>query len=91
MTFIEGFRPFKKSILKTIIFSNIYMAVIAVVNILTGGNYLFLCHKPNNPSIMDYLGPWPWYVFGLEAVGIVIMCILYLPFFIKDMKFSGKA
>lgn len=80
MTLVEKFRPFKKSILKTIIFTNIYMAIMAVVNILTNGNYLFLCHKPNSTSIMDYLGPWPWYVLGLEAVGIAIMFIIYIPF-----------
>ena len=79
MTFVEGFRPSKKSILKTIIFTNLYMIVIAVVNILTNGNYLFLRHKPNAPSIIDYLGPWPWYILGLEAVGVVIMFILYVP------------
>ncbi|NSW90322.1 MAG: TIGR02206 family membrane protein [Firmicutes bacterium] len=86
MTLVEGFRPFKKSILKAVIFTNIYMVIISAVNILTGGNYLFLCHKPNSPSVIDYLGPWPWYILGLEIVGIAIMCILYMPFFIKDLK-----
>lgn len=90
MTFVEGFRPFKKSILKAIIFTNIYMAIISVVNILTDGNYMFLCHKPNSASIIDYLGPWPWYILGLEFIGSAIMCILYIPFLIKDIKTSNK-
>ncbi|HHV96252.1 MAG TPA: TIGR02206 family membrane protein [Clostridiaceae bacterium] len=93
MTFIEGFRPTKKSILKTIIFTNAYMAVITVINILTGGNYLFLCHKPNTTSIIDHLGPWPWYILGLEAVGIVTMFILYVPYLgiIKRIKFKIRS
>lgn len=86
MTFVEGFKPSKKSIWKTVVFTNIYMAVIAVIDILTQGNYLFLRHKPNNPSIMDYLGPWPWYILGLEAIGIVVMFILYIPFLISSRK-----
>lgn len=90
MTFVEGFRPFKISIFKTIVVTNIYMALISIINILVDGNYLFLCHKPNSASIMDYLGPWPWYILSLEIIGIAIMCILYMPFFIKDMKALNK-
>lgn len=85
MTFIKGFRPFKKSVFKAVIFTNIYMLIVGVVNIIIDGNYMFLCSKPNSPSIIDFLGPWPWYILGLELVGTAIMCILYIPFFIKGL------
>jgi uncharacterized membrane protein YwaF len=32
------------------------------------------------------LSPWPWYILELEAVAFAIFFILYLPFFIKDMR-----
>jgi hypothetical integral membrane protein (TIGR02206 family) len=85
MTFVEGFRPRIRSIPKTMIFTNIYMALIAVVNIITKGNYLFLCHKPNGASVMDMLGPWPWYIASLEVMGLVLVILLYLPWFAADL------
>lgn len=85
MTFVEGFRPTWKSIIKVFIVTNILMGFIAIVNLLTGGNYMFICAKPETPSIIDYLGPWPWYILSLEGVGILTFLIYYSPFFIKDM------
>lgn len=84
MTFIEKYRPVLKSILKTFVFLNIYMVIIAGINLLTNGNYLFICSKPLNPSLLDYLGPWPWYIAVLEVVSVAIFFIYYVPFAIKD-------
>lgn len=84
MTLIEGYRPVLKSIWKTFVFTNIYMAIIAVVNVLTKGNYLFICGKPPTPSLLDILGPWPWYILSLEGIGIVMYFILYAPFAVKN-------
>lgn len=91
MTYIEGRRPYPVSMLKTLIATNAYMAVIALVDLITGGNYVFLRRKPSAASIMDLLGPWPWYILGLEAVGGVLMLLLYLPYFIKDFKRLGQS
>jgi len=85
MTFIEKFRPTWKSIIKVFVITNIYMGIIALVNMITKGNYLFICHKPEQPTILDFLGPWPWYILSLELVGIISFLIYYSPFFIKDM------
>lgn len=48
-------------------------------------NYLFICHKPPTPSLIDALGPWPWYVLSLEGVGLAFFVIYYLPFGIGDL------
>ena len=44
-----------------------WMAVVMVVNALTGTNYGYLNRKPHVASLLDLLGPWPWYV-GAELV-----------------------
>lgn len=85
MTLIEGFRPKAISILKMALFTNAYIVLIAAVNFITGGNYVFLCHKPSSASVMDLLGPWPWYIAGLEAVGLALSFILYLPWLLSDL------
>lgn len=60
--------------------TNIYALLIGFVNWLLKANYLYLCHKPSQPSLLDYLGPWPWYIIGLEAVLILSLYLYYLPF-----------
>ncbi|MFC1504055.1 TIGR02206 family membrane protein [Spirochaetota bacterium] len=72
MTFIHSFRPHLKSIAKAFVITIIYTAIIAGVNLLVKGNYLFICRPPDNPSLIDYLGPWPWYVASLSGVAIAL-------------------
>jgi hypothetical integral membrane protein (TIGR02206 family) len=83
-TFVFGYRPRLKSIWRAIVALNIYMVFIAALNTITGGNYLFICRKPATASLMDFLGPWPWYILSLEGLGLVIFFIVYIPFAIKD-------
>jgi len=90
MTFIVGFRPTWKSIIKTAIATNVLLGIIAVINLLTNGNYMFLCEKPDSTTLLSYLGPWPWYILSLEGVGLTIFLILYAPFFIKDILTPKK-
>ena len=75
-----GFAPRLKSIALAAVVSGAYMGLIAVVNILLGTNYLFLCHKPEITTIYDFLGPWPWYIASVWVIGVVVAYLLYLPF-----------
>jgi hypothetical integral membrane protein (TIGR02206 family) len=84
MTWVEKFRPHPKSLVRVFVGMNIYMAVIFVFNRLIGSNYLFIAHKPETASLIDVLGPWPWYILSLEGIGIALCLLLYLPFFLKD-------
>ncbi len=58
----------------------VYTAVAGAINAVLRTNYGFLCRKPPSPSLMDVLGPWPWYVASLGAFGWVIFTLLNLPF-----------
>lgn len=88
MTFVEGFRPTWASVKRVFIGMNIYMIVIFIFNQLTGSNYLFIAHKPETASLMDILPPWPWYILYLEAIGLVLCLLLYLPYALKDRRLS---
>ena len=57
----------------------LYGVVAAVVNASLGTNYGFLCAKPASGSLLDILGPWPWYVGSLVAVASVLYTLLDLP------------
>lgn len=57
-----------------------YAAVVGVLNAVLRTNYAFICQKPPSPSLMDVLGPWPFYILSLIAVATVIFTLLHLPF-----------
>lgn len=80
MVWVEGFRPTLKSVGITMIFLNILLVLILFINHLTGGNYMFLSHKPETASLMDFLGPYPWYIVSLETVACILFLLLYMPF-----------
>jgi len=86
MTFVEGFRPYWRSLVRVMIWGNVYMAAIGVVNWLIGSNYLFIARKPVTPSLIDLLGPWPWYVLNLEALAMALCLVLYLPYALRDRR-----
>jgi hypothetical integral membrane protein (TIGR02206 family) len=65
-------------------------AVAQIANLALGTNFMYLMAKPNGPSLLDWLGPWPWYWLGLVAVALVSFGLLYLPFLIHD-RFAGCA
>ncbi len=86
MSVVEGYRPYWKSVLKVLVGTNIYMAFVGLINWLLDSNYLYICYKPDTASLLDFLGPWPWYILGMEAVGLLTCLILYLPFALRDWR-----
>jgi hypothetical integral membrane protein (TIGR02206 family) len=85
MTFVEGFRPTAWSLLKVAVGMNGYILIVGLVNIPLESNYLFLMQKAPIPSLLDYLGPWPWYILGMEVIGAAICVLLYLPFPLAEL------
>lgn len=88
MAIAEHFRPYWSSIWKVFWVTNIYAFCVGMFNLATTSNYLMLSAKPAVPTVVDYLGPWPWYILGLEAIGLLSCILYYLPFAIKDGKNS---
>lgn len=74
----KGYYPTFRSVIKLIIFINMFLPVILFVNKQTDGNYWFLRHKPESRSLLDILGPYPYYIFSLESLLIVFSFITWL-------------
>lgn len=47
---------------------------------------MFLSHKPENASLLDVLGPYPWYILSLEGLLITLSIIVWVIFREKTAK-----
>lgn len=65
---------------RTFLGVNVFAAAVALVNARFGTNYMYLCEKPRSGSLLDLLGPWPWYVLAGELVALGLLFLLSLPF-----------
>lgn len=75
-----GLKPRPGAWLRGILWTEAYVISAGSVNLLTNSNYAFLCAKPDKASLMDHLGPWPWYLLSFQVLGAAIIILLYLPF-----------
>jgi hypothetical integral membrane protein (TIGR02206 family) len=91
MVWVEGFRPTVKSVFIALGFLNVLLIPVFAINSVTGGNYMFLARKPDTASLLDLLGPYPWYLLSMEAVALVIFLILYVPFAFLPRNQAGKS
>jgi hypothetical integral membrane protein (TIGR02206 family) len=85
------FRPTWHSLIKTVGVTLGYMLLIIPINLLLGTNFLYLREKPVQPSLIDYLGPWPWYVLGMIGVAVLALLIYYAPFAVYDRLKSMRS
>ena len=79
-TWVKGYRPTFKGVLMTMLALNILLPFIFWINSLYGGNYMFLQRKPFGGSLLDFLGPYPWYILSLEFVAFIIFIFLWFLF-----------
>ena len=86
MTVVERFRPTPRSLRNVFVWGNVYLVAVTLFNLAIGSNYLFTAHKPPTASLLDVLPPWPWYIAVIELLAVVLVCLLYLPFWVKDLR-----
>ncbi|HWB58120.1 MAG TPA: TIGR02206 family membrane protein [Chthoniobacteraceae bacterium] len=91
LTFAVRMRPWPVSLLRIILWSNVYLLVAGVVDWSLDENYGYLRAKPGHASLLDHLGPWPWYILSLEGAAIVSFLIYYCPFFVADLLRKRRA
>jgi hypothetical integral membrane protein (TIGR02206 family) len=55
-----------------------FTALAAAGDIITGGNYMYLRAKPEHNSLLNLMGPWPWYIVSTVALTIAMLLAVEL-------------
>lgn len=63
----------------TVVLTGCWAAAMFVVNRYAGSNYGFLNAKPSTGSLLDLLGPWPWYLLPEFALVLAAWALMTLP------------
>lgn len=63
-----------------------YTAVVGVADILTGGNYMYLRQKPAAGTLLNFMGPWPWYIGTGLILAVIFLAILNAPFWLARRR-----
>jgi hypothetical integral membrane protein (TIGR02206 family) len=76
----RGITPRPGAVGRAFLATLVVAAAAGIANLLTGGNYMWLREKPDTASLLDVMGPWPWYVLSAAALALVLFTLLALPF-----------
>jgi len=73
-------RPRPGSIFRAMLVLNILAVFVGAFDYFFKTDYMYLRAKPQNASLLNFLGPWPWYILATEFVAFGLFVLLYLPF-----------
>lgn len=82
--YILGRRIVKRDLWNAYWTANVFLILTMIINFSIQSNYMFTRHKPIVASLMDHLGPWPWYLVVLQFLGLALFFVVYLPFYFKE-------
>jgi hypothetical integral membrane protein (TIGR02206 family) len=59
---------------------NLFLVIAFLANILLDANYFWIMEKPPTGSLLDYMGPWPWYILTAEFLALAHFGLAYFIF-----------
>ena len=63
-----------------------YAAFVGIVDAVTGADYMYLRAKPPSATLLDVLGPWPWYLGSAALIGVALFAVLEAPFRLRPSE-----
>jgi hypothetical integral membrane protein (TIGR02206 family) len=71
--------------LKVASLTAVYTALVGLVDLVSGANYMYLRAKPPAATLLDLLGPWPVYIVVAAAIALALLAALYAPFWVSSV------
>jgi hypothetical integral membrane protein (TIGR02206 family) len=79
LTWGRGMRPDWHSFRIAVVVTAVWAVVTFTFNRIAGTNYGFFNRKPTTASLLDVLGPWPWYIFTATALILIVWALMTWP------------
>lgn len=76
-------RPRPGCVWRAMVVLNVYAAAVGLFNTWYHTNYMYLCEKPEGASLLDWMGPWPWYILSGEILALALFATLWFPFWVR--------
>jgi hypothetical integral membrane protein (TIGR02206 family) len=73
-------RPSRNSWRFAFLLLNVLALLDFVIDRRLGVNYMYLLRKPPITSLLNVMGPWPWYIFSADLLAAVLFLGLQWPF-----------
>lgn len=73
-----GMYPRRRAALRAFGATLIWAAVAGIGDVLTDGNYMYLRAKPAHGSLLNLMGPWPWYIASTAVLALAMLLVLQL-------------
>jgi hypothetical integral membrane protein (TIGR02206 family) len=88
---VDRFRPGWGDAARALAWTLAYAAALFALNLATGWNYGFLGRGvPGQPSLIDFLGPWPLRLLWMGLIGSALFLALVLPWRLARLGRRGR-
>lgn len=91
LTWGAGLTPDWRSYRTALLVTAVWAVTMFGFNALAGTNYGYLNAKPPSASILDLLGPWPWYVLAESVVIVAVWALVTWPWVAAARRRHGPA
>ncbi|HZO76545.1 MAG TPA: TIGR02206 family membrane protein [Solirubrobacteraceae bacterium] len=68
--------PRPRAAVKVFVITLAWAAVAGIGDVVTRGNYMYLRDKPIHGSLLNVMGPWPWYIVTTAALALAMLLVL---------------
>lgn len=68
--------PRPRAALRVFVITLAWTAVAGIGDVATNGNYMYLHEKPIHGSLLNIMGPWPWYIATTAVLALAMLLVL---------------
>jgi hypothetical integral membrane protein (TIGR02206 family) len=78
LTFGLRIYPRPYAVLRVFAITLVWAGLAGLGDVITGGNYMYLHYKPVHSSLLNLMGPWPWYIASSAVLALAMLVVIEL-------------